>query len=99
MKTQSTKKTALALLLLLSQDSKVAAKKQEKTKTGVTKAQGPPPFFLQDPTDSLCLAGDEFKRCSIETLFFVVGQPGAFLYFIHSFTRIILEVSLPCVTE
>jgi len=50
----------------------------EKTKTGVTEAQGPPPFFLQDPTDSLCLAGGEFKRCSIDTLFFVVGQPGSY---------------------
>ena len=77
MKTQSTKKTTLAtaVLLLLSQQTiNVAA--AEKTKTGVTKAQGPPPFFLQDPTDSLCLAGGEFKRCSIDTLFFVVGQPG-----------------------
>jgi hypothetical protein len=36
----------------------------------------PPPFFLQDPTDSLCLAGEEFKRCSIDTLFYVVGSPG-----------------------
>jgi len=44
----------------------------------VAKAQGPPPFFLQDPADSLCLAGDDFKRCSIDTLFFVVGQPGSY---------------------
>ena len=36
----------------------------------------PPPFFLQDPTDSLCLHGEEFKRCSIDTLFYVVGSPG-----------------------
>lgn len=76
MKAQSTKKTALTLLFLLSQEAALIAAKQEKTKTGVTKAQGPPPFFLQDPSDSLCLAGDEFKRCSIDTLFFVVGQPG-----------------------
>lgn len=45
---------------------------------GVTKAQGPPPFFLQDATDSLCLAGEEFRRCSIDTLFFVVGSPGSY---------------------
>jgi hypothetical protein len=77
MKTQ--KNTALALISLLLANNTLA-KKQEKTKTGVTKAQGPPPFFLQDPTDSLCLAGDEFKRCSIDTLFFVVGQPGKFIY-------------------
>lgn len=40
----------------------------------------PPPFFLQDPTDSLCLAGEEFKRCSIDTLFYVVGSPGSSLF-------------------
>jgi hypothetical protein len=38
----------------------------------------PPAFFVQDPTDSLCLAGEEFKRCSIDTLFYVLGEPGAF---------------------
>lgn len=74
-------KTALALLLLLSRESAiVTAAKKEKTKSGVSKAQGPPAFFLQDSTDSLCLAGDEFKRCSIETLFYVVGQPGTLLH-------------------
>ena len=36
----------------------------------------PPPFFLQDPSDNLCLAGEDFKRCSIETLWYVVGSPG-----------------------
>ena len=49
---------------------------EDTKKSGVTKAQGPPPFFLQDPSDSLCLAGGEFKRCSIDSLFFVVGTPG-----------------------
>mmetsp|Transcript_5917 Transcript_5917/g.17020 ORF Transcript_5917/g.17020 Transcript_5917/m.17020 type:complete len:928 (-) Transcript_5917:85-2868(-) len=50
---------------------------EEKTKSGgVAKAQGPPPFFLQDPTDSMCLGGEMFQRCSIDTLFFVVGKPG-----------------------
>jgi hypothetical protein len=73
MRTQSTL-TLLQVLLVTLSTTTVTAK--EKTKTGVTKAQGPPPFFLQDTTDSLCLAGDEFKRCSIDTLFFVVGQPG-----------------------
>jgi hypothetical protein len=38
--------------------------------------KAPPAFFVQDPTDSLCLAGEEFKRCSIETLFYVLGEPG-----------------------
>jgi ankyrin repeat protein len=37
---------------------------------------GPPPFFLQDPADSLCLGGEDFKRCSIDALFYVVGLPG-----------------------
>jgi serine/threonine-protein phosphatase 6 regulatory ankyrin repeat subunit B len=41
-------------------------------------AKGPPPFFLQDPADSLCLHGEDFKRCSIETLFHVVGTPGKY---------------------
>lgn len=83
MKMQSTKRTTMIKVLLLFSTLTIssvvvvdAATKQEKTKTGVPKAQGPPPFFLQDPVDSLCLAGDEFKRCSIDTLFYVVGQPG-----------------------
>jgi len=46
--------------------------------SGVAKAQGPPPFFLQDSSDSLCLAGEDFRRCSIDTLFFVVGSPGSY---------------------
>ncbi|KAL7531314.1 hypothetical protein ACHAWF_003716 [Thalassiosira exigua] len=45
---------------------------------GVTKAQGPPPFFLQDSADSLCLAGEDFCRCSGDALFFVVGSPGSY---------------------
>jgi hypothetical protein len=43
-----------------------------------TADKAPPAFFVQDPTDSLCLAGEEFKRCSIDTLFYVLGEPGAF---------------------
>lgn len=74
---------ALSTLLLLShaisQGAVFAAQQQQKKKeSSVTKAQGPPPFFLQDPTDSLCLGGEEFKRCSIDTLFFVVGTPGKY---------------------
>lgn len=41
--------------------------------------KSPPPFFLQDPKDSLCLSGDDFRRCSIDTLFYVVGSPGMYL--------------------
>lgn len=40
--------------------------------------KGPPPFFLQDSTDGMCLAGEEFKRCAIDTLFYVVGSPGSY---------------------
>ncbi len=47
----------------------------------VSKSQGPPAFFLQDPTDGLCLAGGTYKRCSINTLWFVTGKPGS--YSIH----------------
>ena len=46
---------------------------------GVTKKSGPPPFFLQDAQDSMCMGGEEYKRCSIDTLFFVSGSPGALL--------------------
>ena len=45
---------------------------------GVAKAQGPPPFFLQDSSNSLCFAGEDFRRCSVDTLFFVVGLPGSY---------------------
>jgi ankyrin repeat protein len=60
-----------------------AASSAEKADTptstsGVAKAQGPPPFFLQDSSDSLCLSGEDFRRCSIDTLFFVVGSPGSY---------------------
>ncbi len=68
--------TAFSILLFAGMLSSGQCADEKKTKTGVTKAQGPPPFFLQDPSDSLCLGGDEFKRCSIDTLFFVVGAPG-----------------------
>jgi len=58
--------------LLLARGGAAAA----TTTTEEEKKKTPPPFFLQDPTDSLCLAGEEFKRCSIDTLFYVTGAPG-----------------------
>jgi len=77
-----------SLPYLLSLIAAVSAKKATDSDTtadsstgGVAKAQGPPPFFLQDTTDSLCLSGEDFRRCSIDTLFFVVGSPGQ--YSIH----------------
>lgn len=46
--------------------------------TGVAKSTGPPAFFLQDPNDGLCLSGPEFKRCGIDTLWYVTGRPGSY---------------------
>lgn len=46
-----------------------------------TASKEPPPFFLQDAQDGMCLSGSTFKRCGIDTLFYVVGSPG--LYQIH----------------
>jgi len=65
---------ALASVAIAADDTDSSSSSED----GVAKAQGPPPFFLQDPTDSLCLHGEEFRRCSIETLFFVVGSPGSY---------------------
>lgn len=47
----------------------------------VSKVTGPPAFFLQDPTTGMCLGGATFRRCSIQTLWYVQGKPGA--YSIH----------------
>ncbi|CAM9763513.1 unnamed protein product [Ascophyllum nodosum] len=32
-----------------------------------------PSFFLQDPADGQCLAGSTFKRCGVDTLWYVTG--------------------------
>lgn len=44
----------------------------------LTKTSGPPPFFLQDPVDGQCLSGSVYKRCSLNTLWYVVGKPGSY---------------------
>lgn len=44
----------------------------------VSKSSGAPPFFLQDTQDALCLAGNVFKRCAIDTLWYVTGRPPAY---------------------
>lgn len=67
----------ISALFALGLTAATHAEEAKKT-DGVTKAQGPPPFFLQDSSDSLCLAGEDFRRCSIDTLFFVVGSPGSY---------------------
>lgn len=38
-------------------------------------------FYLQDPNDGFCLAGGEFKRCAIDTLWYAMGDQGN--YTIH----------------
>lgn len=32
------------------------------------------PFFIQDPTDGLCLGGSTFKRCAVDTLWELQGD-------------------------
>jgi len=49
-----------------------------RTQSAVSKSTGPPPFFLQDPSDGLCLAGGKYKRCAIDTLWYVTGKPGTY---------------------
>lgn len=44
----------------------------------LSKTSGPPAFFLQDPSDSLCLAGNKYRRCAIDTLWYVTGKPGSY---------------------
>lgn len=48
------------------------------SQNSVSKSSGPPPFFLQDPTDGLCLQGEKYKRCAIDTLWYVSGKPGQY---------------------
>ncbi|CAM9321837.1 unnamed protein product [Chrysoparadoxa australica] len=40
------------------------------------------PFFLQDMTDGLCLSGDVFKRCAIDTIWYISGAQGG-SYMVH----------------
>ena len=47
--------------------------------TRVAKRSGPPSFFLQDVHhDGLCLGDGVFKRCGIDTLWYVEGKPGSY---------------------
>ena len=64
-------KVFIALLLFCATVTSASSDDDSKDSNG-------PPFFLIDSTDQLCLAGEEFKRCSIDTLFFVVGSPGKY---------------------
>ena len=67
-----TMKFVTALFLFCAAATSVAADDSS------SKQANGPPFFLIDTSDQLCLGGEEFKRCSIDTLFFVVGSPGKF---------------------
>ena len=62
-------KVLSSTLLLLIVSSTFAAEATKKA---------PPPFFIQDTKDSLCVAGEDFRRCSIDTLWYVVGSAGEF---------------------
>lgn len=55
----------------------------------VTTVNGPPSFFIRDQ-DGQCLAGTTFKRCGIDTLWFVQGQAGS--YQLHR--RLVDEIDL-----
>lgn len=44
----------------------------------LSKSYGPPSFFLQDPSDGLCLAGEKYKRCGLDTLWYVLGKSGSY---------------------
>mmetsp|Transcript_2039 Transcript_2039/g.4441 ORF Transcript_2039/g.4441 Transcript_2039/m.4441 type:complete len:919 (+) Transcript_2039:171-2927(+) len=46
--------------------------------SSVAKATAPPPFFLQDSSDGLCLSGALFRRCAIDTLWYVTGTAGTY---------------------
>lgn len=60
----------LALLISLVIDT--------SSQKALSKSVGPPSFFLQDNSDGLCLAGNTYKRCGIDTLWYVTGKPGSY---------------------
>lgn len=65
--------TLLNLLVLCATKTTLGLSDDDESTNG--KSHGPS-FFLIDNSDQLCLAGEEFKRCSIDTLYFAVGSPG-----------------------
>lgn len=74
----------LCLVMLLLVFVLAACVLHASSSRDVLKSSGPPAFFLQDTTDGMCLAGATFQRCSVDTLWFVVGKPGS--YKIHHFS-------------
>jgi ankyrin repeat protein len=63
----------IKMIILVFMSTTTTAKPSGKESTAP-----PPPFFLQDPKDGMCLAGETFRRCSIDTLFYVTGSPGSY---------------------
>ena len=63
----------VAIFVIFSSVQGLAAKQRS-----LSKSYGPPVFFLQDPSDGLCLAGSRYKRCGLDTLWYVSGKPGTY---------------------
>ena len=59
-------------------DDTTASATSEAPTTALSKSQGPPSFFLRDLNDGLCVAGAKFKRCGVDTLWYVTGKTGAY---------------------
>ena len=68
----------LKLLLTLSLLLTLLCVQADPTDKSISKTTGPPSFFIRDKDDGLCLAGSQFKRCGIDTLWFVQGKSGDF---------------------
>lgn len=69
---------SLAALVTTKTNSWLSFADAASSSSSTSATDAHPPFFLQDPTDSLCLAGETFRRCSIETLWYVKGPPGSY---------------------
>ncbi|CAM9926012.1 unnamed protein product, partial [Discosporangium mesarthrocarpum] len=57
--------TAASVVLLLAAGAPILA--------ASSSTANQPSFFLQDPIDGQCLAGETFKRCGVDTLWYVSG--------------------------
>lgn len=74
----------IAVLVLLTTLSTVVSSPREssrKSTNSIPRKQNP--FVLQDPLDGLCLGGSTFKRCGIDTMWYLTGSPGS--YQIHRY--------------
>ena len=69
---------SIVIILIAFIGTAVAASQKTTSPKNLSKASGPPAFFLQDPNDGLCLAGDKYRRCAIDTLWYVTGKPGTY---------------------